>query len=227
LPCVIRMQSNLQAPSNFGMYFWVPALFRLGLLYNPTCDGCKQAFETASHVLCDCEALPALKVRHRGQHFEKPSDFDDISVSRVFVLCSHCWAVICMSKGLHKTSITIQGVTLVSTLTYSVLGVSLKLGALTLHDVRGAYLCHCTCFRHVSPIDRWYSLNNKWLCVPPSESGEKQLCLSRRIVRELSRLISVTYLELILWCRVYGVKIHKNLHFSSFLKKPVVIRTQL
>lgn len=202
------MQSNLQAPSNFGMYFWV--------LYNLTCDGCKQAFVTASHVLCDCEALPALRVRHLGQHFLKPSDFDDISVSRDFVLCSHYWATICMTKWLHKTSITVQAVTLVPTLTYSVLGISLKLGALTLQDVRGAYLCHSTCFRHVliSPRDRWYSLNNKWLCVPPSESGEKQLCLSRRIVRELSRLISVTYLELILWCRVYGFKIHKNLHFS-------------
>jgi hypothetical protein len=86
----------------------------------------------------------------------------------------------------------------------------------------GAYPCHCACFRHLSPGERWYSLNNKWLCGPPSESGQKQLCLRpesnrSRIVRELSRLISVTYLELILWCRVYGFKIHKNWHLSTLL----------
>jgi hypothetical protein len=32
-------------------------LFKLGLVNSPKCNRCKQASETASHVLCDCEAL--------------------------------------------------------------------------------------------------------------------------------------------------------------------------
>jgi hypothetical protein len=35
-------------------------LFKLGLLNRPEYNGCKQASETASHVLCDCEALATL-----------------------------------------------------------------------------------------------------------------------------------------------------------------------
>jgi hypothetical protein len=58
-------------------------LFKLGLVNSPECDRCKQASETASHVLCDCKALAALRFRYLGCHFTKPGDFKDISVSRI------------------------------------------------------------------------------------------------------------------------------------------------
>jgi hypothetical protein len=58
-------------------------LFKLGMADNPSCGRCKQATETASHVLCDCEALAALRLRHLGQHFLKSRDFGHISISRV------------------------------------------------------------------------------------------------------------------------------------------------
>jgi hypothetical protein len=58
-------------------------LFKLGLVDSPKCDRCKQAFETASHVLGDYEALAALRFRYPGYHFMKPGDFKDISVSRI------------------------------------------------------------------------------------------------------------------------------------------------
>jgi hypothetical protein len=120
------------------MYIWGPAVFRLGLVYNPTCDICKQTFETTSHVPCDCEAFTAFRSRHLGQHFLKQSDFDNISVSRVFVLCSHCGAAECVSHSAahsfdHSPS---ARVTLLPTLMYSVLGVSLTHGALMLQGVR-------------------------------------------------------------------------------------------
>jgi hypothetical protein len=54
-------------------------LFNLGLVNRPKCDRCKQASETASHVLCDCEALTTLRFGHLGHHFMKPGDFEDIS----------------------------------------------------------------------------------------------------------------------------------------------------
>jgi hypothetical protein len=49
-------------------------LFKLGLVDRPECDRCKQASETASHVLGDCEALAAIRFRHLGHHFMKPGD---------------------------------------------------------------------------------------------------------------------------------------------------------
>jgi hypothetical protein len=30
---------------------------KLGLVHHPKCEKCKQASDTASHILCDCEAL--------------------------------------------------------------------------------------------------------------------------------------------------------------------------
>jgi hypothetical protein len=38
---------------------------------------------TASHMLCDCETLATLRLRHLGHHFVKPGDFEDISVSKI------------------------------------------------------------------------------------------------------------------------------------------------
>jgi hypothetical protein len=36
-------------------------LIKLGLVNSAECDGCKQASETASHVLCFCEGLATLR----------------------------------------------------------------------------------------------------------------------------------------------------------------------
>ena len=58
-------------------------LFKLGLVDIPGCDRCDQATETASQVLCHCEALAILRSRHLGCHFFKPNIFSNISVSKV------------------------------------------------------------------------------------------------------------------------------------------------
>jgi len=113
--------------SNWGWYTAPPAIYV-----------CKQTFETASHVSCDCNALTAFRSRHLGQRFLKPSDFDDIAVSRFFVLCSNCGAAECVSQRAahnfdHGPS---ARVTMVPTLMHSVFGVSLTHGALTLQGVR-------------------------------------------------------------------------------------------
>jgi hypothetical protein len=43
----------------------------------------KHASETASHVLCHCEALAELRFRQLGRHFLKPIVFVNISVSKI------------------------------------------------------------------------------------------------------------------------------------------------
>jgi hypothetical protein len=58
----------------------------LWLLDCPKCDRCKQASETASHVLCDCDALAVLRLMQLGHCFLKPDDFADMSSSKV-LLC--------------------------------------------------------------------------------------------------------------------------------------------
>jgi len=43
----------------------------------------RQASETVSNVLFDWEALYRFRFRHLGQHFMKPGDLEEISVSRM------------------------------------------------------------------------------------------------------------------------------------------------
>ena len=55
----------------------------LGLVNISKCDRCMQASETTSNVQCDSQTLATIRSRHLGHHFMKPSDFEDISVSRI------------------------------------------------------------------------------------------------------------------------------------------------
>ena len=56
---------------------------KLGLVNSPECDRSKQASEMD---LCDCEAEAALTFRHLGQHFMKPGDLEENSVSKILHL---------------------------------------------------------------------------------------------------------------------------------------------
>jgi len=58
-------------------------IFKLELVNSPECNRCKQAYETASDILCDCYALNTIGFRHLVRHFMKPGDFEDISVSKI------------------------------------------------------------------------------------------------------------------------------------------------
>jgi hypothetical protein len=42
-------------------------LFKLGLTDGPICDRCLEEDESATHILCDCEAIAYLRFRHVGQ----------------------------------------------------------------------------------------------------------------------------------------------------------------
>jgi hypothetical protein len=80
----------------------------LGLVQVLECDRCKQAFETAWYVPCACEALASLRFRHLGCHFMKPSDFEDISFSKVLHFIQGAGLLNESAKVLHKTSITVK-----------------------------------------------------------------------------------------------------------------------
>jgi hypothetical protein len=42
-------------------------LFKLGLTDDPTCETCLEENESATHILCDCEAIAYLRFHHLGQ----------------------------------------------------------------------------------------------------------------------------------------------------------------
>jgi hypothetical protein len=43
----------------------------------PTCESCLEEDESATHILCDCEAIAYLRFCHLGQFFMEPSDYYD------------------------------------------------------------------------------------------------------------------------------------------------------
>jgi ribonuclease HI len=47
-------------------------LFKLGLTNYPISERCLEEDESATHVLCDCEAIAHLRFRHLGQFFMEP-----------------------------------------------------------------------------------------------------------------------------------------------------------
>jgi hypothetical protein len=53
---------------------------------HPTCERCLQEHESATHVLCDCEAIAHLRFCHLGQFFMEPSDFYDAPYLKSYIL---------------------------------------------------------------------------------------------------------------------------------------------
>jgi len=83
-------------------------LFKLGLVNSPVCDGCKQAYEMASHMLCCCEALVTFRFRHLGCYFMKPDDFEDISLSKMLHFVQDVMLLNGCANGLHIMSIPVK-----------------------------------------------------------------------------------------------------------------------
>jgi hypothetical protein len=58
-------------------------LFKLGLTDDPICERCLEDDESATHILCDCEAVAHVTFRHLGQFFMEPSDYYDAPIYKV------------------------------------------------------------------------------------------------------------------------------------------------
>jgi hypothetical protein len=57
--------------------------FKLGLTYDPTCERFLEDNETATHILCDCEAIAYFRFCHLGQYFLEQSDYYDALINKV------------------------------------------------------------------------------------------------------------------------------------------------
>jgi hypothetical protein len=49
----------------------------MGLTDDPTGERCLEEDESATHILCDCEAIAKLRFRHLGVFFMEASDYYD------------------------------------------------------------------------------------------------------------------------------------------------------
>jgi hypothetical protein len=50
---------------------------------SPASERCLEEDESATHMLCDCEATANLRFRHLGQFFMEPSDYYVAPIRRV------------------------------------------------------------------------------------------------------------------------------------------------
>jgi hypothetical protein len=55
----------------------------LGLINDPICERCLEKYDSATHILCDCEAVAHIRFRHLGQFFTEPSDYYDAPIDKV------------------------------------------------------------------------------------------------------------------------------------------------
>jgi predicted amidophosphoribosyltransferase len=61
--------------SSIARVLHIPSLFKLGLINDPICERCQEEVESATHILCDCEAVAQIRFCHLGQFFMEPSDY--------------------------------------------------------------------------------------------------------------------------------------------------------
>jgi hypothetical protein len=49
----------------------------LGLFNSPRCERCLDKEESATHILCNYQAIAYLRFHHMGHNFMEPSDYHD------------------------------------------------------------------------------------------------------------------------------------------------------
>jgi hypothetical protein len=80
-PYARRTQDLLKL--NSDQLRWVVGLFKGHLFKLGTCERCLEKDESATHTLCDCEAIAYLRFRHLGQLFMEPKDYYDAPINKV------------------------------------------------------------------------------------------------------------------------------------------------
>jgi hypothetical protein len=66
-----------------GHCFLKGHLFKWRLTNDPICERFLEEDESATHILCDCEAVAYIRFRHLGQFFMEPSDYYDAAIYKV------------------------------------------------------------------------------------------------------------------------------------------------
>ena len=83
-------------------------LHKLGLVNSPECNRYKQASEMASCVLCDCDASATFGFRLLGQHFMKPTDLEEVSVSWILHIVQSAALLNAQTQGCTKDEVRLM-----------------------------------------------------------------------------------------------------------------------
>jgi hypothetical protein len=67
----------------------------MGLTESPTCERCLEKEESATHILCEYEALAYLRFRHLDHYFMEPGDYQDAPISKIL----HCIRSVGLLEG--------------------------------------------------------------------------------------------------------------------------------
>jgi hypothetical protein len=76
-------------------------LYLLGLLDSPLSRKCGAKEETSAHILCECEALAALRHRYLGSFFLEPEDVKSISLGAIWGF-SRATGLLCFGYGAQR-----------------------------------------------------------------------------------------------------------------------------
>jgi hypothetical protein len=92
-------------------------LSKLGLDSDPICERCLEEDESATNILCDCEAEAHVIFRHLGQFFMEPNDYYDAPIDKVLHFIRGVGLIGVTQKGKHNRSlkVAVQGLVFVLT----------------------------------------------------------------------------------------------------------------
>jgi hypothetical protein len=79
-------------------------LSKMGLTCSPVCESCLQKDESATHILCDCEATAHLRFHHKRHHFTESGDYHDTPVCMTL----HFIRSVRLLKGWNRGGCTID-----------------------------------------------------------------------------------------------------------------------
>jgi hypothetical protein len=53
------------------------------LTNSPISERCLEKDQSATHILCECEAIAYLRFQHLGHYFMEPGNYQDAPVSKI------------------------------------------------------------------------------------------------------------------------------------------------
>jgi hypothetical protein len=84
---------------------------KLGLTDDPTCERCLEEGESATPILCDCEAIAYSRFRHMDHFFMEQSDYYYVPINKVLYFIRSVALMKGLIKGNHIKSlmVAVQG----------------------------------------------------------------------------------------------------------------------
>ena len=107
-------------------------LFQLELVISSEYNRCKKASKTASHILCDCEALATFKIQTLGSSFDATSRLWWHTYQQDTVVCSRFRAARCIRAAQRSSVVEVHESLMCLSFVYSIIFYSI-IGVISIH----------------------------------------------------------------------------------------------